>query len=441
MNSKIYVPVLKEKTFTEKIYGKVSVNNSQNFYGHDVEGPYWQYDNSFKSIDSTYSWVKSPVTKDSYTSICGMYFYAYNVPSYVYLNGISYSEEKYDWLWFSYLDANQVSRNKSNWRTYVSGNEKLTSYDYYIDTIGTHHIYIGYHKDSSNGLNGDTCYWTYNRTPADNFKDIKILKNVKSVYKGSKKILQVQDDKSNIYLKDESLQNSITLSYWRVKLWTNSDDNNWIITGGDIYSDVKQEKSYSWCGNNGVMKWSIRNNSGNWMKTDYNTHQDESSYIYYQKNDDNFFDFDTKLIYASRFDYKSKYYCMPDEIKITYHGKLKEENKQLLMKCSNFAYGLQVVDLSYIDVSEVSNKGLFYTMNTLNGLNISNYNKYISNVYINGWNLSSTVDANSMFNIKGPYNNTNINISHIWAYNCNETTINALKIAKESGNFTGTLHY
>lgn len=38
-------------------------------------------------------------------------------------------------------------------------------------------------------------------------------------------------------------------------------------------------------------------------------------------------------------------------------------------------------------------------------------------------------------------NNSGVDISNIWAYNCNETTINALKIAKESGNFTGNLHY
>lgn len=438
MNSKIYVPILKEKTFTEKIYGKISVSNSQNFYGNDVEGPYWQYDDSFKSIDSTYSWVKSPVTKDSYTSLCGMYFYAYNVPSYVYLDGISYSEEKYDWLWFSYLDAKNVSRNKSNWRTYVSGNKKLTSYDYYIDTIGPHHIYIGYHKDSSNGLNGDTCYWTYNRTPADNFKDIKILKNVKSVYKGSKKILQVQDDKSNIYLKDESLQNSITLSYWTIKNWSTQTQPSWEIHDRDnIYAPVNKEMSYNWCGNNGVMKWSIRC-FGNPSNTDYYSKQNVSSYIFYQKNDDDFFDFDTKLILASRFKYSTNaiFVITPDIIKITYHGKLKEENKQLLMKCFNFAYGLSEVHLSYIDVSDVSNKGLFYTL-VSRGSNTSSFNTYIKAVYINGWNLSSTVDANSMFNIK----NSRVIIDNIWAYNCNETTINALKIAKESGNFTGNLHY
>ena len=438
MNSKIYVPVLKEKTFTEKIYGKISVNNSKNFYGNDVEGPYWQYDNSFKSIDSTYSWIKSPVTKDSYTSLCGMYFYAYNVPSYVYLNGISYSETNYDYLWFSYLDVNQVSRNKSNWRTYVSGNEKLTSYDYYIDTIGPHHIFIGYHKDNSNGLNGDTCYWTYNRTPADNFKDIKILKNVKSVYKGSKKILQVQDDKSNIYLKDESLQNSITLSYWTIKTWGNQTEPNWNINDRDnIYEPINQEMSYNWCGNNGVMKWSIMASSP--MNVNYYSKQNVSSYIFYQKNDDNFFDFDKKLILASRFKYYTNgiFVITPDIIKITYHGKLKEENKQLLMKCFNFAYGLSEVHLSYIDVSDVSNKGLFYTPLVSLGSNSSVSNKYIRSVYINGWNLSSTVNANSMFNTK----NSGVSISNIWAYNCNETTINALKIAKESGNFEGTLHY
>ena len=438
MNSKIYVPVLKEKTFTEKIYGKISVNNSKNFYGNDVEGPYWQYDNSFKSIDSTYSWVKSPVTKDSYTSLCGMYFYAYNVPSYVYLDGISYSEANYDYLWFSYLDVNQVSRNKSNWRTYVSGNKKLTSYDYYIDTIGPHHIYIGYHKDGSNGLNGDTCYWTYNRTPTDNFKDTKILKNVKSIYKGGKKILQVQDDKSNIYLKDESLQNSITLSYWTIKTWGNQTEPNWQIHDRDnIYGPVNKEMSYNWCGNNGVMKWSIRASSS--WSIDYYSKQNVSSYIFYQKNDDNFFDFDKKLILASRFEYYSNavFVITPDIIKITYHGKLKEENKQLLMKCFNFAYGLSEVHLSYIDVSDVSNKGLFYTPLVSIGSNSSVSNKYIRAVYINGWNLSSTVDANSMFNTK----NSGVSISNIWAYNCNETTINALKIAKESGNFEGTLHY
>ena len=438
MSSKIYVPVLKEKTFTEKIYGKISVNNSKNFYGNDVEGPYWQYDDSFKSIDSTYSWVKSPVTKDSYTSLCGIYFYAYNVPSYVYLDGISYSEANYDYIWFSYLDVNQVSRNKSNWRTYVSGNEKLTSYDYYIDTIGPHHIYIGYHKDSSNGSNGDTCYWTYNRTPTDNFKDTKILKNVKSIYKGSKKILQVQDDKSNIYLKDESLQNSITLSYWTIKTWGNQTEPKWEIHDRDnIYGPINEEMSYNWCGNNGVMKWSIRGTSP--YNMDYYSKQNVSSYIFYQKNDDNFFDFDTKLILASRFDYYTNtvFVITPDIIKITYHGKLKEENKQLLMKCFNFAYGLREVHLSYIDVSDVSNKGLFYTPLVLLGNNSSVSNKYINSVYINGWNLSSTVDANSMFN----KDNSGVSINNIWAYNCNETTINALKIAKESGNFTGTLHY
>lgn len=437
MNSKIYVPVLKEKTFTEEIYGKISVSNSKNFYGNDVEGPYWQYDNSFKSIDSTYYWVKSPVTKDSYTSLCGMYFYAYNVPSYVYLDGISYSEANYDYLWFSYLDTKQVSRNKSNWRTYVSGNKKLTSYDYYIDTIGPHHIYIGYHKDSSNGLNGDTCYWTYNRTPADNFKDIKILKNVKSVYKGSKKILQVQDDKSNIYLKDESLQNSITLSYWTIKTWGTQTEPNWDIHDRDnIYAAVNKEMSYNWCGNNGVMKWSIRGIS--FFDIDYYSKQNISSYIFYQKNDDDFFDFDKKLILASRFNHYTNtiFVITPDIIKITYHGKLKEENKQLLMKCFNFAYGLREVHLSYIDVSDVSNKGLFYTL-VSKGSNTSVDNTYIKAVYINGWNLSSTVDANSMFNIK----NSRVDINNIWAYNCNETTINALKIAKESGNFTGILHY
>lgn len=435
MNSKIYVPVLKEKTFTETIYGKISVSNSKNFYGDDVEGPYWQYDNSFKSIDSTYYWVKSPVTKDSYTSLCGIYFYAYNVPSYVYLDGISYSEANHDYIWFSYLDTNQVSRNKRNWRTYVSGNKKLTSYDYYIDTIGPHHIYIGYHKDSSNGLNGDTCYWTYNRTPVDNFKDIKILKNVKSVYKGSKKILQVQDDKSNIYLKDESLQNSITLSYWTIKTWGLQTEPDWsIYDRNNIYSPVNKEMSYNWCGNNGVMKWSIRATSS--WNVNYYSKQNVSSYIFYQKNDDDFFDFDKKLILASRFEYytNSGFIITPDIIKITYHGKLKEENKQLLMKCFNFAYGLREVHLSYIDVSDVSNKGLFYTPIVYNS---SVSNKYIKAVYINGWNLSSTVDANSMFNIK----NSGVSINNIWAYNCNETTINALKIAKKSGNFTGTLHY
>lgn len=435
MNSKIYVPVLKEKTFTETIYGKISVSNSKNFYGDDVEGPYWQYDNSFKSIDSTYYWVKSPVTKDSYTSLCGIYFYAYNVPSYVYLDGISYSEANHDYIWFSYLDTNQVSRNKRNWRTYVSGNKKLTSYDYYIDTIGPHHIYIGYHKDSSNGLNGDTCYWTYNRTPVDNFKDIKILKNVKSVYKGSKKILQVQDDKSNIYLKDESLQNSITLSYWTIKTWGLQTEPDWsIYDRNNIYSPVNKEMSYNWCGNNGVMKWSIRATSS--WNVNYYSKQNVSSYIFYQKNDDDFFDFDKKLILASRFEYytNSGFIITPDIIKITYHGKLKEENKQLLMKCFNFAYGLREVHLSYIDVSDVSNKGLFYTPIVYNS---SVSNKYIIAVYINGWNLSSTVDANSMFNIK----NSGVSINNIWAYNCNETTINALKIAKKSGNFTGTLHY
>lgn len=438
MSSKIYVPVLKEKTFTETIYGKISVNNSKNFYGHDVEGPYWQYDDSFKSIDSTYSWVKSPVTKDSYTSLCGIYFYAYNVPSYVYLDGISYSEANYDYLWFSYLDSNQVSRNKSNWRTYVSGNKKLTSYDYYIDTIGPHHIYIGYHKDSSNGLNGDTCYWTYNRTPSDNFKDTKILKNVKSVYKGGKKILQVQDDKSNIYLKDESLQNSITLSYWTIKNWGTQTEPSWEIHDkNNIYAGVNQERSYNWCGNNGVMKWTIRcfTNPNN---TDYYSRQNVSSYIFYQKNDDNFFDFDKKLILASRFEYytNTDLIITPDIIKITYYGKLKEENKQLLMKCFNFAYGLREVHLSYIDVSDVSNKGLFYTLVSM-GRYASVANTYINAVYINGWNLSSTVDANSMFNIK----DSKVSIRNIWAYNCNENTINALKIAKESGNFTGMLHY
>ena len=438
MNSKIYVPVLKEKTFTEKIYGKISVNNSKNFYGNDVEGPYWQYDNSFKSIDSTYSWVKSPVTKDSYTSLCGMYFYAYNVPSYVYLDGISYSESNYDYIWFSYLDVNQVSRNKSNWRTYASGNEKLTSYDYYIDTIGPHHIFIGYHKDGSNGLNGDTCYWTYNRTPTDNFKDTKILKNVKSIYKGGKKILQVQDDKSNIYLKDESLQNSITLSYWTIKNWGNQTDPNWVIHDKDnIYAGVNEERSYNWCGNNGVMNWTIRCFDDPY-NTDYYSKQNVSSYIFYQKNDDDFFDFDKKLILASRFEYytNTDLVITPDIIKITYHGKLKEENKQLLMKCFNFAYGLNEVHLSYIDVSDVSNKGLFYTL-VSSGSNSSVFNTYINAVYINGWNLSSTVDANSMFNIK----DSRVRINNIWAYNCNENTINALKIAKKSGNFTGTLHY
>ena len=106
------------------------------------------------------------------------------------------------------------------------------------------------------------------------------------------------------------------------------------------------------------------------------------------------------------------------------------------MKCFNFAYGLNEVHLSYIDVSDVSNKGLFYTLVSM-GSNASVANTYINAVYINGWNLSSTVNANSMFNI----NDSRVSIRNIWAYNCNENTINALKIAKESGNFTGTLHY
>lgn len=109
------------------------------------------------SDNNGYTWKKSPTTAANSTSPCLVTFTTTKANQAVKFVIKSFSEEKYDYIFLSEIDASVVPSKPgySGSSRAVSGNGVELSVTDIVATAGTHTVYICYGKDSSNDYYGD----------------------------------------------------------------------------------------------------------------------------------------------------------------------------------------------------------------------------------------------------------------------------------------------
>ena len=107
--------------------------------------------------DGSYTWKKSPTTENNSTSWCLVTFTTTQANQTVKFVIKSFSEPRYDYIFLSEIDADNVPEKPGYAGTSraVSGNGVELSITDVVATAGTHTVYVCYGKDYSGDNNGD----------------------------------------------------------------------------------------------------------------------------------------------------------------------------------------------------------------------------------------------------------------------------------------------